>query len=100
VVDEAGRLAGIVSRADLLDQETSPDTPVIDVATTNVIAIGPEETLFSALSRMVEEGVDHLPVVRDGYVVGICTRTDVLQARIRQLDHEHVEEGWLSRLRA
>jgi CBS domain-containing protein len=63
-------------------------------------SVGPDESLFTALSRMVAADADHVHVVRDGHVVGVCTRSDVLEARIRILDHEHVEEGWLSRRRA
>ena len=43
---------------------------------------------------MFEEGVEHLPVVRDGELVGICTRTAVLRARHHQLDLERPQPGW------
>ena len=49
---------------------------------------------------MVEEGVDHLPVVDAGVLVGICTHTDVLRARITQEEQERSEAGWLTRRRA
>ena len=42
-----------------------------------------------------EEGGEHLPVVDGGRVVGICTRADLLQVRLRELDQERVERGWL-----
>jgi hypothetical protein len=34
-------------------------------------------------------------VVDGGRVVGICTRADLLQVRLRELDQERVERGWL-----
>ncbi len=95
VIDRDGRLVGIVDSSDLL--ERSDAHSAIDLATTDVVIATPGETLQVALSRMVEEGVDHLPVCDRGTVVGICTRTDVLQAQIRQRDHEKTEVGWLSR---
>jgi H+/Cl- antiporter ClcA/predicted transcriptional regulator len=96
VVDDAGHLVGIVSRDDLLDLD-DPSTPVMHIASTEVITIGADDDLQTALSRMIEEAVDHLPVVDHERLLGICTRTDILQARIRQNDHEHPEHGWLKR---
>jgi signal-transduction protein with cAMP-binding, CBS, and nucleotidyltransferase domain len=37
---------------------------------------------------MLDESIDHVPVVADGRVVGICTRTDLLKVRRRQLELE------------
>ena len=98
VVDEDGKLAGIVDSGDLLALSDGVRS-VIDVATTEVVTAKPRETLQTALNRMVEEGVDHLPVVEGGALVGICTRTDILRARITQQDQERSEAGWLTRRR-
>ena len=72
---------------------------MIDVATTEVVTVSPATTLQTALNRMVEEGVEHLPVVDGDALVGICTRTDILRARITQQDQERSEAGWLTRRR-
>ncbi len=48
---------------------------------------------------MLEEKVDHLPVVRDGRLVGICTRTGILRARGHRLEHDRVQPGWRPRRR-
>ncbi len=49
------------------------------------------------LQRIVEEEVEHLPVLdADRHVVGMCTRTDVLAARGRHLDAESRQAGWSS----
>jgi len=43
---------------------------------------------------MVEEGVEHVPVVdADGRLVGIVTRTDLLEVRRRQLALERPQPG-------
>ena len=62
--------------------------------------IGPEATLRTALSRMLDGAVERMPVV-DGEdeVVGVLTVSDVLQARARQLDLERTERGWLASTR-
>ena len=95
VLDGAGALVGIVSPGDLLEPGLEPGSPVTRVATADVVVVGADESVYAALSRMVEEGVEHLPVVDGGRVVGICTRADLLQVRLRELDQERVERGWL-----
>jgi CBS domain-containing protein len=72
-----------------------PGSPVARIAIRDVVVVGSDESVYAALSRMVEEGVDHLPVVDGDRVIGICTRADLLQVRIRELDQERVERGWL-----
>ena len=63
--------------------------------------LGPDgQQILAKYGFMVEEGVDHLPVVDAGVLVGICTRTDILRARITQQDQERGEAGWLTRRRA
>jgi CBS domain-containing protein len=95
VVDGGGALVGIVSPGDLLEPGLEPGSPVSRVATRDVVVVGADESVYAALSRMVEEGVEHLPVVDGDRVVGICTRADLLQVRLRELDQERVERGWL-----
>jgi CBS domain-containing protein len=97
VVDRWGGLVGIVGRSDLLDAP-DPTAPVEAVATAAVVTVGPDEVLHTALRRMVDEDVDHLPVVADGRVVGMFTRSDLLKARARQFEHDHPEAGWLAAL--
>ena len=46
---------------------------------------------------MLDEGVDHLPVLDGGRLVGMCTRTDVLRARHRAAAADQRQPGWLSR---
>src|SRR5262249_52998662 len=41
-----------------------------------------------------EEHITHLPVIEDGRLVGICTRTDILAARLGQFQREHLQPGW------
>ena len=62
--------------------------------------MSPTDTVADALQRMIEEQVDHLPVVDGDRLVGMCTRTDVLHTRRRVIEHEQAQQGWLKRLRA
>jgi CBS domain-containing protein len=42
---------------------------------------------------MVEEGVEHVPVLEGGRLVGICTRSDLLRVRAAQQVLEHRQPG-------
>ena len=85
---------GIVTRGDLLRQSAGDADPVSEVASRDVVTVSPDDTVFAALHRILEEGVEHLPVVEGGRLVGICTRTDVLRARRTQMELETPQPGW------
>jgi chloride channel protein, CIC family len=91
-----GSLLGIVSRGDLLRSADARDgaRPLSEVASPDVVTVAPEDDLLTALRLMLDEDVEHLPVVDGGRVVGICTRTDILGARRRQFEHERPQLGW------
>jgi CIC family chloride channel protein len=74
-------------------------TPVLDAATTEVMSIRPDDSLKTALGVMVDEDISHLAVVDGERLVGMCTRADIFQARIRHLDQDRPEQGWLTRRR-
>ena len=100
VVDDEGHCVAIVSRGDLLlDGDWSDDSPVIDAAMHDVVSIGSSDTLDEALGRILQEQVEHLPVIDGDRLVGICTRTDIMSARRKQWDHEQTEPGWRLRRR-
>jgi H+/Cl- antiporter ClcA/predicted transcriptional regulator len=95
LVDGGGALVGIISRGDLLESEAASDTPVIELARRDVVVVRPGETVAVASRRMIAEGVDHLPVVAGGRLVGMCTRTDLVRAQSRAVAAERREDGWL-----
>ena len=53
-----------------------------------VVTARPADSAHEALRLMVDEHVEHVPIVDDGVLVGICTRTDLLKVRRNQLDLE------------
>jgi CBS domain-containing protein len=98
LVDDDRHCVGIVSRTDLLRADATPDAPLSGIASPDVVTVGPDDTLLTALERIVEEEVEHLPVVdRDGHLVGMCTRTDILRARHHYRAAEQQQIGWHSR---
>lgn len=96
---DGDRCVGIVTRSDLLAADGSSPGTVGAAFGGDVVSVGPDDSALTALHRMVDEEVDHLPVIEDGRLVGICTRTDVLHARHRAALAEQREPGWLARLR-
>ena len=104
VVDEYGRVLGIVTEADLVSKEAfdlrhrrplAAVTELVsgasrwsnkakgltagDVMTERVVAVGPGEDVRAAARRMLDLGVKRLPVVDDGRLVGIVSRQDLLR---------------------
>jgi H+/Cl- antiporter ClcA/CBS domain-containing protein len=89
-----GRCGGIVARGDLLRAPAAADhDAVTTIASEDVVTVTPDLPVLSAVQRMVEEGVEHLPVLDGDRLAGICTRTDVLHARRRQFELERAQPG-------
>jgi tRNA nucleotidyltransferase (CCA-adding enzyme) len=92
VVDENDQLVGVVSRRDidLALHHGFSHAPVKGYMTRNVKTITPQTTLPEIESLMVTYDIGRLPVLEDGQLVGIVTRTDVL----RQLHQGKGNEEW------
>ena len=102
VVDNDGKLAGIITRADLmraLELDASGGSTVLEAASRNVMVTYPDEVLYDAAARMLRANVGRLPVVRrddPSRPVGYLGRSEVMAARLRRLDEESVREpGWM-----
>jgi CBS domain-containing protein len=120
VVDDEGRLVGIVTQRDLvdifepsertlwipigfppflepvdyaldaswadldleLDMARHASDPISSVMTEDVVTVGPEASVETILEILTAEepDINRIPVVSDGFVEGIITRQDALQA--------------------
>jgi tRNA nucleotidyltransferase (CCA-adding enzyme) len=81
VVDTKGNLVGIISRRDLdiaLHHGFS-HAPVKGYMTTNIKTITPDATMPQIEELMVKYDIGRLPVMDNGQLVGIVTRTDILR---------------------
>jgi len=99
VIDESDRVIGVVSEADLLYKETEPDRPAAllrlqwrldeeykakavtagQLMTAPAVTVSPATSVVEAARIMQDRGIKRLPVVgRDGQLVGIVSRSDVL----------------------
>jgi CBS-domain-containing membrane protein len=108
VVNDDGRVVGIVSEADLLHKEEYQDQEdawrwletrreraarakasgrrAVEVMCTPVVTIDPEATVAEAARRLARHRIKRLPVVNQhGRLVGIVSRADLLRLYLR--DH-------------
>ena len=81
--------------------DADDDASLLDQATRDVVTATTSDSAQTALRIMVDEHVEHVPVIdTDRILVGICTRTDLLKVRRRQLELERRQAGIATRLRA
>jgi CBS domain-containing protein len=53
---------------------------VTDVMTSEVVTVAPESPLADIASTLERNGIKRVPVVKDGNLVGIVSRANLLQA--------------------
>jgi CBS-domain-containing membrane protein len=82
VVDEQGRLTGIISEADILGREPlsgrSGGRTVGSIMTKDVVTLHPDDSIASARLLVAEHGLRTVPVVEDGRLVGVVSRSDLV----------------------
>jgi len=80
VVGEKGKIEGIVVLWDFkkIKKERQWNSPVKAFMIRDVTTLSPESSPEKAARTMIEKDVGHLPVVKDGKIIGIVTRTDIL----------------------
>ena len=104
VTDDGTTAAGILSERDVvrLLADTGPSAltrPVTTAMTTTVQTCAPEATLDELMTTMTTHRIRHLPVVRDGAMVGIVSIGDVVKLRVVELAqeaqvlHDYVNSG-------
>ena len=95
VINEAGDLVGVVTRRDLLDLETEVTARVGELVRRSAVVIFDDSTAREAADHMVHERVGRLPVVsreNPRRVLGIVSRSDLLEAHERRLQARHRAE--------
>jgi len=86
VVDDDGRLVGVLSEYDCIRilaesvYEGWQAGSVADHMTRDVEAVSPQEDVFTIANRFAEGGYRRLFVVDEGKLVGIISRRDLLKA--------------------
>ncbi|HUT11471.1 MAG TPA: CBS domain-containing protein [Thermoguttaceae bacterium] len=85
LVLEDGKLVGIFSERDyarkiILEGKQSKDTQIREVMTTEVQCVSAEKTVKQCMALMTKNHFRHLPVLRDGEVVGMISIGDIVRA--------------------
>jgi CBS domain-containing protein len=75
--------AGIVTDRDLrnrvLAEGLGPETPLRQVMSSPLKTLPSDASIYSALLLMLEENIHHLPLTRQGKIIGVITDTDLLR---------------------
>ena len=74
VVDEDGKLVGIVTERDVMGRlltTQSTEGQVQDCMTTDVISFDVNDSLLDVISTLVEKGFRRVPIVSEGKLAGI-----------------------------
>ena len=100
VVDDLGRLVGVVSEADVIREMVVPDqraherpvrltappfrSRVADIMSTHLLTVPSDTDLARAADLMTSTAVKSLPVVDRGQVVGVISRRDIIRLLSRE----------------
>jgi CBS domain-containing protein len=82
VLDDRGRLCGVISQFQLMEVMYDPklkDSLVSEFMTREVLTIEENALLGCAANMFVVHRIHRLPVMRDGAVVGVISRSDLLR---------------------
>jgi CBS domain-containing protein len=93
VVDEGGSVVGILSERDLVRAvaEMGADSMsrlVVDWMNRDVVFATPAETVHALLARVTDRRTRHLPVLKDGRLVGIVSIGDLVKSKIAETEAE------------
>ena len=90
VLGDDGRVAGILSERDVVrkvvaERADPGDTRVADIMTTRLISCTLETSLDDAQHLMATHAIRHLPVIEDGFAVGMISIRDILLYQLMAL---------------
>ena len=93
IVDRTDHIAGIVTERDIVaavarNGADCMDKPISSIMWGNVYRCGETETVDELMERMSKLRARHIPVEKDGRLVGIISIGDVVKSHIRMIKHE------------
>ena len=93
-VFDGDTLVGVFSERDVVRRVVDPGldptrTPVGDVMTTELIVAEADEDYQSAIHKMDQANIRHLPVVSEGHLVSMLSIRDLLRVNMDDKDEEN-----------
>jgi CBS domain-containing protein len=93
VSEDGKQVAGILSERDIVHALAEQGagllaTTVDRLMTRKVITCLPEDTVSDLMGRMTQHRFRHLPVVKDGALLGIVSIGDLVKNRIEEVEFE------------
>ncbi|WP_457677012.1 CBS domain-containing protein [Thiolapillus sp.] len=84
VVTRDGKPVGLFSERDytckvILTGRRSENTPVGDIMSRELVAVGPDTPVDECMALMTEKRIRHLPVLDDGKLVGLVSIGDIVK---------------------
>jgi CBS domain-containing protein len=95
VVDDAGRIVGVISEFDLLKLVYSPEVEshrVGDYMSTKLLTAAPDDSLIEIVDTFTSHPIRRLPVVSEGKLVGLISRHDLIRFALMTRDRVHTTQ--------
>jgi CBS domain-containing protein len=95
VLDDSGRLVGVLPWSAVLAGRTAPEKPVGEYMVGTFLRAYPDDVLRSVADRMAAAGIGVLPVVEredQDRLLGVVSQFDLLGARQKLLEEERNAE--------
>ena len=94
VLDADGEMIGILSERDIVRQLAERgaaclEDTVASAMSHTIVTLHVEETVDFGLAMMTDRRIRHLPVVREGKLVGLVSIGDLVKRKIEEVEVEH-----------
>ena len=94
VMDDDGKLAGIISERDIvraLNERGAgvQELGVSDLMTRSVITCTPENSIEEVMELMTSHEIRHLPVVDGDALLGVVSILDVVKSRLNEVETDY-----------
>ncbi|MCF8106615.1 MAG: CBS domain-containing protein, partial [Desulfohalobiaceae bacterium] len=96
VINDQQELTGIISFRDIRSVLNEDELQLLviakDLATRNPTTVFPDDSLENALEKMTSMGINQLPVVSNGKLVGTLPESEITAAYTREMVKREIEE--------
>ena len=93
VVDESGKLCGVLSERDIVRGLSESGNGCLqlaaaDLMTSDLVTTTPSDTIDSVMALMTERRIRHLPVLDEGQLAGFISIGDIVKSRMDEVERE------------